>query len=584
MTGAGASDLKVIQERDVMVPMRDGVRLSADLWRPDTDQPVPALISRTPYSKAMVELMSEPEALAGAGFAVVLQDCRGRFASEGQWGYVHCEVDDGYDTVEWAAAQPWANGRVGMFGASYMGYTQWLTAVARPPHLEVMLPECCAADYWAASFDSGGTFRLALRLGWTASLIAAMAPEWGIDDPMLDKLREVFLDARMATASGDPTAVRATREATKVLLDDVYLTRPIKDNPLWHDRATWLDEIFHHESRDDSNWRLVNPASHYGALDLPAVHIGGWYDIHLEGTLRNFMGMARQAPTERARRSQHLVIGPWAHWTPQMPVVGDIDFGPDSVIDPTAIRLAWFRRWLQDGDEPGWAPVRVFVMGPNVWRDEQEWPLARTEYTPWYLGAGGRLGPSAPGETTPDTFVYDPRDPVPTIGGRLLGSGEVAGPFEQHALGFRPDVLVYTSEPLAGPVEITGPVRVELWVSTDVPDTDFTAVLLDVHPDGSAWNVCEGAIRARHAGLGGPLAPGAVYQLTVDLIATSAVIPAGHRLRLHVSSSSFPEWEPNPNTGRPIGLDTDADLQVAHQTVWHDALHPSHVVLPIIPT
>jgi putative CocE/NonD family hydrolase len=576
--------MQVIEERSVMVPMRDGVRLCTDIWRPHTDRPVPVLVSRTPYSKEMIALMSAPEELAAAGFAVVLQDCRGRFGSEGDWSYVHCEVDDGYDTVEWAAARSWANGRVGMFGASYMGYTQWLAAVARPPHLEVMAPECCAADYWAASFDSGGTFRLALRLGWTASLIAGMAPEWGIEDAMLDRLGQAFLDARAAVAGGDPKAVRATREATKVLLDDVYRMRPIKDNPLWHHRATWLDEIFHHENRDDSNWRFVNPSTYYGALDLPAVHVGGWYDIHLEGTLRNYIGMRQQAPTERVRSAQRLIIGPWSHWTPQLSVVGDVDFGPSAVVDPTALRLRWFRHWLQEGDDPGWAPVRIFVMGINSWRDEQEWPLARTQYTPWYLGSGGWLGPLPPApDEDPDSYSYDPRDPVPTLGGRLLGSGEVAGPFDQRPLGARSDVLRYMSEPLHSALEITGPVTAELWVSSYAPDTDFTAVLMDVHPDGSAWNLCEGAVRARHARVGN-LEPGAVYQLTVDLIATSAVVATGHRLGLHVSSSSFPEWEPNPNTGQPIGMATEADLRVAHQTVYHDAQHPSHVVLPVIPT
>src|SRR5579859_6777559 len=215
----------VVFEQGTKVEMRDGVHLVADVWRPATDRPVPVLVARSPYGREMSALMSGPENLAEAGYAVVIQDCRGRFDSEGEWSYVHCEVDDGYDTVEWAAAKPWSNGRVGMFGASYMGYTQWLAAVARPPHLEVMAPECCAADYWAASFDSGGTFRLALRLGWTASLIAAMAPEWGIEDPMLERLRQAFLAARAAVARADPRAVRATREATKVLLDDIYRMR-----------------------------------------------------------------------------------------------------------------------------------------------------------------------------------------------------------------------------------------------------------------------------------------------------------------------------------------------------------------------
>lgn len=567
-----------------MVPMRDGVRLAADIWRPDTDQPVPVLVSRTPYGKDMIALASEPAELATAGFAVVVQDCRGRFGSEGEWGYIECEAPDGYDTVEWAAAQPWSNSRVGMFGASYMGYTQWLAAILRPPHLEVMAPECCAADYWVASFDPGGTFRLAQRLGWTASLIAAMAPDWGIDDPALDRLRQAFLAARTAVVRGDASAIRTTREATRVLLDDVFRTRPIQDNKLWHGRAGWLDEIFDHEDRDDSNWRRLNPSTHYADLDLPAIHVGGWYDVHLAGILQNFTGMQRQAPTPRAREAQRLVVGPWAHWTPLVPVVGDIDFGPEATFNPTRMRVAWFRHWLQEGPDPDWAPVRIFVMGENRWRDEQEWPLARTSYTPWYLGLDGRLGPSEPvGEEPPDAFTYDPRHPAPTLGGRLLGSGEVAGPVEQSALNDRADVLTYTSEPLAAPMEVTGPLWLDLWAATDAPDTDFTAVLVDVHPDGRGWNLSEGAVRARHSGTPTPLVAGAVYRFTVDLIATSVVVPAGHRLRLHISSSSFPEWEPNPNTGRPVGTDTDADVRTARQQVFHDARHPSHVVLPVIP-
>lgn len=581
----------MIEERNVRVPMRDGVALAADIWRPDIDRPVPVLVSRTPYGREMLAFTAEPEVLAAAGFAVVLQDCRGRFGSEGEWGYFSCEVDDGYDTVEWAAAQPWSNGRVGMFGASYMGQTQWLAAIARPPHLEVVAPECCAADSWVASFHLGGTFRLASRIGWTASVIAAMAPEWGIEDPLLDKLRQAFLESGAAAYERDPAAMRASVEATRNLLEEVYRTRPMAGNELWHGRASWLNELFEHEPRDDAHWLAINPSSHYEELDLPAVHVGGWYDIHLEGILRNYTGMRRQAPTERTRQAQHLVIGPWSHWAPMVPVVGDIDFGPDAVLNTTELRVAWFQRWLAEGEDPGWAPVRIFVMGANTWRDEQEWPLARTRYTPWYLGSGGRLvpdrletnSPAAEGTDDPDRFTYDPRDPVPTLGGRLLGIGAVPGPVDQRLAGERPDVLVYTSEPLEEPTELTGPVRLELWAATDVPDTDFTAILIDVHPDGRRYNLCEGAVRARHSGIPVPLVPGAVYRFTIDLAATSVVLPAGHRLRLHLSSSCFPEWEPNPNTGQPIGVDTDADLRVAHQQVFHDPLHPSHLVLPIIP-
>jgi uncharacterized protein len=573
----------VIEERGVSVPMRDGVRLSADVWRPAADQPVPVLICRTPYDKQTAALMAAPAELAAAGFAVVLQDCRGRFGSEGEWTYVQSEVNDGYDTVEWAAAQPWSNGRVGVFGASYMGYTQWLAAVARPPHLAAMLPECCPSEYWSASFGPGGALRLALRIGWTASVVASMAPQWGIDDPLLDQVREAGLAVSAALASGDIAAVRPARMRAKQVLDDVYRIRPMLGNPLWHERATWLAEIFEHERRDDANWRRVNPATYYDVLDLPAIHVGGWYDIHLDGILANFTGMRRQAPTVRARQAQRLIVGPWAHWLPTSPVVGSIDFGPAAVLDTTALRRDWFSAWLQDGPDPGLAPVRLFVMGENAWRDEQEWPLARTRYTPWYLQQAGGLSPDGPAGSAPDEFRHDPADPVPTVGGRLLGIGEFAGPFDQRAVGERADVLSYTSAPLAEPLEITGPVQALVWASTDAADTDFAAVLIDVHPDGTAINLCEGIVRARHAGLPQPLAAGAVYQYVIDLVATSVVLPAGHRLRVHISSSSFPEWEPNPGTGRPLGTDRDADLRPARQAVYHNRLHPSHIILPVIP-
>jgi putative CocE/NonD family hydrolase len=573
----------VIVERNVGITMRDGARLSGDVWRPDTSQPIPVLICRTPYGKQIIEMTSSPAELAAGGFAVVLQDCRGRFGSEGEWVYVQSEVNDGYDTVEWAADQPWSNGRVGMFGASYMGYTQWLAAVAQPPHLAAMLPECCPSEYWMASLGPGGALRLSLRMGWTATVVASMARQWGIEDPQLDQIAEASLAVRDAMASGDLDALRPAKLRAKHVLDDVYRIRPILGNPLWHDRATWLEEIFEHESRDDANWRRVNPATYYDVLDLPAIHIGGWYDIHLDGILANFNGMRQQAPTERARQAQRLIVGPWAHWLPTSPVVGSIDFGPDAVLDTTALRRDWFGTWLQDGPDAGLAPVRLFVMGDNVWRDEQEWPLARTQYTPWYLKAGGGFAPDGPAGDAPDEYTHDPADPVPTIGGRLLGIGEFAGPFDQRELDQRADVLSYTSARLIEPLEITGPVKALIWASTDTADTDFAAVLIDVHPDGTAINLCEGIVRARHAGLPEPLVAGSVYQYVIDLIATSVVLPTGHRLQVHISSSCFPEWEPNPGTGRPLGTDRDADLRQARQAVYHDPQHPSQVILPVIP-
>ena len=293
--------------------------------------------------------------------------------------------------------------------------------------------------------------------------------------------------------------------------------------------------------------------------------------------------MRRQAPTARARDGQRLVVGPWAHWNPMVPVVGDVDFGPDAVLDVTRLRLEWFGQWLQDGPDPGWAPVRIFVMGPNTWRDEQEWPLGPDPVDAVVPAA--RTAASAPTirpMDRPDAFTYDPQDPAPTPRRPAARQRGDRRSVDQGDLAGRSDVLLYTSAALAEPLELTGPVRAELWISTDVPDTDFVAVLVDVHPDGTAWNLCEGAVRARHA-LGRPLVAGAVYRLEVDLVAVSVVVAAGHRLRLQVTSSSFPAWEPNPNTGHPIGVDGDADLRVAHQLVHHDAEHPSRVVLPVIP-
>ncbi|MFI5709365.1 CocE/NonD family hydrolase [Kribbella sp. NPDC051620] len=585
MTSTIPHTAAVITEEDICVPMRDGTSLRADLWRPDVSRPVPVLVSRTPYDPIIAHAALQPDRLAAEGFAVLVQSCRGRFGSEGSWSYIHSEVEDGYDTVEWAALQTWSNGRVGMFGQSYGGNAQWLAAQATPPHLEVIAPEACAADYWEGTFDSGGTFRLALRIGWTAHVIAEMAEEWGIQDPQLRELSRVTHEVQRAGRQDDPAVLDTARAQAKAAMEAVFRTRPLRDNPLWHGRASWLDEAFDHESRYDSTWLRTNPTSHYSAIDLPALHVGSWYDIHLGATLRHYTGMRRQAPSERARQAQRLVIGPWDHWHPAASAVGELDFGPAASIDITQQRADWFRRWLHDEPVTEQAPVRIFVMGENRWRDEQEWPPARVQYTSWYLHQDGLLSDRRPpSDDGTDYFTYDPRNPVPTRGGRLLGSGgELPGPVDQRENGDRADVLTYLSDPLPAATELTGPVTVDLWASTDAPDTDFTAILVDVHPDGRAFNLCEGAIRARHAVPSTPLRPGAVYLFHIDLAATSVVLAPGHRIGLYISSSCFPEWEPNPNTGNPLGTDTEADLRVAQQAIHRDHRHPSRIILPMIP-
>lgn len=580
-----SATVTVVKEAGVRIPMRDGIHLIADIWRPAIEATVPVLISRIPYDRAAAETALAPGRLAEEGFAVVVQSCRGRFGSEGEWVYNHSEVPDGYDTVEWAAAQPWSNGHVGMFGQSYGGSAQLLAAQAKPPHLDVIAPEACAADYWEGTFDSGGTFRMALRVGWTAHVISEMAEEWGIDDPQIRHLHAVTSGVLAAARAGDSAKLGEQREVARKALDQIFRMRPFRDNPLWHGRASWLDEAFEHESRDDAWWLSINPTSHYHEIDLPALHVGSWYDIHLGATLKHYTGMRRQAPTSEAREGQRLIIGPWAHWHPGDQVVGDVDFGPAAAIDITGTRAAWFRSRMQSESVAEFAPVRIFVMGENTWRDEQEWPLARTRFTPTYLHAGGVLNTEAPNvEFGMDEFVYDPRDAVPTRGGRLLGSaGEVPGPINQEGLADRSDVLSYVSEQLTENLEITGPVKVELWAATDVPDTDFTAMLLVVHPDGREINLCEGAVRARHVIPVAPLQQGAIYHYTIDLGATSVVLFPGQRLAVRISSSSFPQWEPNPNTGNPIGIDTEDDVRIARQQIYCDLRGPSRIILPIIP-
>lgn len=591
-----STDEDVIVERGVAIPMRDGVKLYADVWRPVTGEPLPVLVSRTPYGRAMLQaglLGAPPADLARAGYAVVYQDSRGRFESEGDWVPIDVEVDDGYDTVEWAAAQPWSDGRVGMFGASYMGYTQWLAAIARPPHLVAIAPEVASAEYWGTWFGTGGALRLAHRVGWAVAVGAAHARRIGEPEPELDELLDV--QARMRAMVAGPEALAAHNRRMADLLDPHFRSRPLRDNALLAKIAPWMNVKLDREERDDPHWLELDHRLHYPRLDLPAFHVGGWYDINVNGTIANYVGMTRYAATERARRAQRLVVGPWPHWTPQLSTVGDVDFGPDAVLDLEPIRREWFGHWLRGMPAPMLeaAPIRIFVMGENVWRDEWEWPLARTTWTSWYLHSGGRantsegdgrLDRSAPTAAEPaDTFVYDPDDPVPTRGGRLLGTGgAVAGAFDQREVERRADVLVFTSDPLDAPTEITGPVTVELWAATSAPDTDFTAKLCEVHGDGRVINLCDGIVRAR-AFLPTPLQPGASYPYTIDLWETSVLVPAGHRLRLEISSSSFPQFEANPNTGNPVGTDRDADVRVARQTVFHDPVHPSRVILPVIP-
>jgi putative CocE/NonD family hydrolase len=570
---------EILVERSVAIPMRDGVRLYADIWRPDTDTPLPVLVMRTPYNRKLMELMGGGRSLARDGYVVISQDCRGRFESEGEgWAPIEPEADDAYDTIEWAAAQPWSNGKVATFGASYMGHTQWQAAIARPPSLVAMLPECCASDHWEPIWGPGGAFKIANRMSWALSVAMEEARRQGLDDPLIDEANAAI------AAAGDDILARSAAMAP--IVQRIIEARPLRDIAFFGKAAPWFARYFDRDRRDDPSWSRISPRAHFANLDLPAIHVGGWFDIHSWGTIDAFVGMTKGAKTARGRDNQFLIMGPWAHWGIVSGVVGDVDFGPEATLDIDNLRKEWFGHWLHNRDTGvvDRPKVRIFVMGENAWRDEHEWPLARTQWTSWHLHDGGRLASEAPRGSAPDAFTFDPRDPAPTVGGNLLGenAGARQGPVEQGDLASRADVLAYTSDELTEPLEITGPVRAEIWASTSAPDTDFTAKLVDVHPDGRSYNILEGIVRARSV-TSIPLEPGAAYCFPITMGSTSIVLPAGHRVRVLVSSSSWPMWEPNANTGNAPGSDTYDDLRTADQRVFHDPTHPSRVILPVIP-
>ena len=581
------SEVKVVLEQNVMVPMRDGVRLATDVFRPDTPGRHPVLVTRGPYGKDSYIGNTDHSIwfFAKHGYVVVSQDCRARFESEGDhYNPLFQEVQDGYDTVEWAARQPWSNGRVGTTGQSYLGATQYTLATSNPlpPHLQVMAPVSASADFhesWA--YHTGG------------------AMEWGWMVPYA-----IFKGRNTLSRSGHEELLSQMDEYVlpadnfaQPMKDEWYRHLPLSD---WINRlketAPYFREYLDNES-DGFYWQQINLLRHVEGITLPMFHVSSWYDIFLEGALNAYQAIRDRGGSELARRNQRLLIGPWAHvrpyTAPTSGETGDIDFGPEASIELHQFLLSWFDYWLKDIEtgvmnDP---PVRLFVMGENRWRDEQEWPLARTHYTRYYLHAeapantrngGGTLSTSPPGDEPPDNYTYDPNDPVATHGGNTLIIPQ--GVADQRPVEDRQDVLVFTSEALERELEVTGPIKVHLFASSSAVDTDFTAKLVDVRPDGYAHNLQDGIIRARYrTSKSEPslIEPGRVYEFVIDLWATSHLFKTGHRLRVEISSSNFPRFDRNQNTGAPIGQDDR--LETARQTVHHREEYPSHIVLPIIP-
>ena len=570
----------IIVERDVETRMRDGTVLRADVYHPETSNPLPVLLQRTPYGKGFSQTSFALMA-AERDYAVVVQDTRGRWASEGLNYPMIFEKNDGYDTVEWAARQPWSNGKVGMFGGSYVGYTQYAAAAARPPSLKTIVPFVSFCNPYQIAY-MGGALTLGSMIAWVLLVITQM-----------DILRAPLSDLEKAQLWGMLIGMVDGMAQGKT-----FSVLPLQDLPLIGQKGItpFFRDLLQHPTMDDLWLSLVCP---YEKINIPVFHLGGWYDTFISNTLTDFNGLRLSSGTDLARSNQKLLIGPWTHGEFNN-LSGEVDFGIQSssfLVLPDEIHLRWFDYWLkglQNGimDEPR---VRIFVMGNNQWRDEQEWPLARTQYAHYYLHSAGnantlhgdgRLSQEKPSDEPADHFVYDPRNPVPTRGGALLGweAALPPGAYDQRIIQARPDVLVFTTPPLESDLEITGPVQVRLWATSDAPDTDFTAKLVDVEPNGYARNIQDGIIRAScrdSTSQPSLIKPDEAYAYTIEIGATSNVFKAGHCLRLEVSSSNFPRFDRNPNTGK--NLTTDTDMCPARQSVLHDAEHPSHIILPVIP-
>jgi putative CocE/NonD family hydrolase len=566
----------IIFEPNVEGAMRDGVVLRADVWRPDKPGRFPVLLTRTPYDKThpriSLSASLDPRRVVPHDYVMVFQDTRGRFASDGDPNdFSRTNVEDGYDTVEWAANLPYSDGNVGMFGISYMALTQWTAALSHPPHLRTIVPQQFGDDRLQYP---GRSIGLAFNLSWIINQ--------SIDTLTKRAERGEDVHGLMDEAVAALNDLRTACEAVPLRggLPFIHEVSPLYD--------AWLDVYV-------AAKRPRGLISRVTEVEIPVFNIGGWYDPWCRNGTENFAASRQGNTSKTSQNVQKLVVGPWGHGQFE-DYQGDLSFGMSSsglAAGIESLQVRWFDRWLKGIDHgiDSGPPVRIFVMGSNRWRDEQEWPLARTVWTNYYLHSGGRANTSSgdgtldsthPTDELPDVFVNDPRNPVPTVGAASVGMLEVNGPRDQARVESRSDVLIYTTASLTEDVEVTGPISATLFAATDARDTDWILKLVDVHPDGRAFNLTDGVVRARfRRGIEELLQPGQVYEYHLDLQVTSNVFKRDHRIRIQISSTDFPRLHRNPNTGDP--LLEDAALVPALQTVRHDAQHPSHVTLPIIP-
>jgi putative CocE/NonD family hydrolase len=598
-----AASPNVVIQTDVMVPMSDGVKLATDLYLPAKDgvpttEKLPVILTRLPYNKH--GSTSTGEFFAQHGYVFVAQDTRGRYASEGVWHWMSDDGPDGVETAKWIGQQPWSNGKIGMIGTSYVGGTQHAMAMAGAPELVTVIPVDAVSNCGYQGVRNAGAFEMRF---WNWIMLNA---------------------GKGSRASHDPATAATLKEMADHRLESITRlplhrgTTPLQLAPEYED---WLVGAMSHGG-NDAFWEQNNITDHADRYkDIPVYLVGGWYDSWAGNTTTNFITLSKALKSD-----VYLIMGPWIHGQQSKSSHGQVDFGAEAAIhNELAWRLEWYDHWLkgQKNSVGAAAPfatkVRLFVMGTGdghktdkgllfhggAWREEHEWPLTRARSTSYYLEKGGLLGTERPAASQGNTsFTFDPHNPVPTIGGNI-SSGDgilLQGAWDQRGgphvwnwkepvpLSSRSDILVFQTEPLPDNIEVTGPVEAKLWVSSSAVDTDFTAKLLDVYPVTADWphgfdmNIAEGIVRARfrdtlkeeHL-----METGKVYPVTVKLYPTSNVFKKGHRIRVDISSSSFPRFDLNPNTGEPLNGNTRSISAV--NTIWQDAEHPSHIILPVVP-
>jgi putative CocE/NonD family hydrolase len=534
------------------IPMRDGVQLAANLYRPSDQARVPTILVRTPYGKGE-DITAHYQAFVNHGYAIVVEDVRGRYESDGVFNPLEQEGKDGYDTIDWIAHQAWSDGKVGMMGGSYLGIVQWKAAMLGNPHLKAIFPVVSGDDDYRDRFYSrGGAFKIGNRLNWMSDNMRAsgFSPNFNI----------FIWHLPLRTAD-----LAATGQASEMYQDAV-------NHPTF-----------------DKFWKSISTRERLDRIKVPVFAAGGWYDNFVESDLEAYVTLHKNSNVNR------ILIGPWPHNMSYK--FQTVDYGKDSTIPLRTVQMEWFDQWLKGKDTPllSKPPVKVFLMGANRWIEERDWPPAGAHVTPFYLEARkaantangqGTLAPRPARMQDPDTYTYDPRNPVPTRGGSVCCNPRVFpwGPMDQRPVENRQDVLVYSTPPLKRDLEVVGPIRVVLYASTSAKDTDFTAKLVDVLPSGEARNLTDGILRLRYRdSLETPVLakPGEVYKLTIEAGPTANVFEKGHRVLLEISSSNFPRFDRNPNTGGAMAEETR--LLKASQTIYHDRLRPSALLLPVMP-